>query len=79
MARHVDEAVAGVLAAYEGGLKAHAEILRRTVLSGFWGRLRWLVFGAPTTPNQVRGRFAQLRDRLLFTDLRAKEPTTDGQ
>lgn len=34
-----------LLEAHEDGLQRHAEILRRTVLAGFWGRWRWLLFG----------------------------------
>jgi len=37
-----------LLEAHEDGLKTHGEILRRTVLAGFWGRMRWLFFGIPT-------------------------------
>lgn len=53
LARAVDDGVAAVLAAHEDGLKRHAEILRRTVLPGFWGRLRWLLFGIPADESAV--------------------------
>lgn len=43
-----EEAVNTFMVAHEEGLKAHAEILRRSVLAGFWGRLRWLLLGVPT-------------------------------
>lgn len=44
------EAVETFMVAHEDGLKTHGEILRRSVLAGFWGRLRWLFFGIPTDP-----------------------------
>lgn len=42
------EAVETFMVAHEDGLRNHGEILRRSVLAGFWGRLRWLVLGVPT-------------------------------
>lgn len=67
-----------LLEAHEDGLNRHAEILNRTILAGFWGRLRWLFFGVRLQPRQVRGRFARLRDRLTATDVRAWRSISAG-
>ena len=46
---------ADLLGAHEAGLQAHGEILRRIVFTGFWGRLRWLLFGVPRGTESVDG------------------------
>lgn len=48
-----EEAVAVFMEAHERGLRQHGLILNAVIFAGFWGRLRWLLFGVRRIPHRT--------------------------